>query len=94
MGTPVPIEVPDLEDAKWYLVKVDGFFQPPPDWKGTCADDYVGSGSCCRTGADIKIFKPNECRFGFRLCLPPEGAQRMTCCTGPYDTEEECVADL
>jgi len=92
MGTPVPVPIEELESAKWYCCRVSHFFQPPPDWKLTCEDPYIGNSKCCRTGHDIKVWWPGQCLFGFELCAGFGGSQRASCLTGPYDTELECMA--
>lgn len=95
MGTPVPPDMPELEDDKIYRVGVD-WYQDTTE-KTRCDQKYQGRIECCKSGAFINAWKAAgfECTSGFEMCMiTGYSAQRLVFCHGPYDTLEACQADL
>lgn len=95
MGTPVPDEWPELEDAKFYLVYLDAFQDVGPD--NDCTQDYQLRQRCCTTGQHIKAWLAVgwECLSPHELCVVSGfTAQRLLNVHGPYDNLADCQADL
>lgn len=92
MGTPVPPDIPDLEDAKWYCVTADIFFDL--DFWKKCDCIYQGQNKGCRTGAQIKAYYDagGDCEWLTGFLNPYPAYTRVLCIIGPYDTEGECLA--
>lgn len=94
MGTPVPEDWPELEDAKWYCVTEDAYWDG--DLEVGCRGSPFSRDSACRTGAVIKAYlaAQNQCVFGQFLVVASSPAQKkVVCITGPYDTQGECQAE-
>ena len=91
MGTPVPSDFPEIEDNKWYCLKVDFYELTDPD-QG-CDGPFLVSHECCQIGSVINQWfeDDRECKQGAGICFVViTEPQRMTSANGPYDTEEEC----
>ncbi|MBA7666909.1 hypothetical protein ES703_74992 [subsurface metagenome] len=93
MGTPVPPAPPDIEDAKWYRVTVNKYFQP--GGAGDCSDNFIGRESCCERGDFIKAWYAGggECRHFHPLC-GLAFALHLVYLGGPWDTRLECREHL
>lgn len=99
MGTPVPLEQPDLDNDKVYMVFVDPYQDMTP--ATGCNQEYLGRFSCCQTGERIQIWRDSdfECTEIFdpaiELCRRTGfSSQRLVAIHGPYDTVLECQAEL
>lgn len=80
MGTPVPIEWPELIDDQEYEVTEDGFW-----WQGEgteCKKGYIDTVKCITTGEHIKWWYENvgDCVLGIPLCFAHEGDNFRTTC--------------
>lgn len=92
MGTPVPIEQPEIDVTKHYCITVDWF----DDWYGAtdCTQEYGGTTHCCVTGSNLKYYIENgyECTKYLEICMATGySAQRITCIEGPFDSHADCV---
>lgn len=91
MGTPVPDDPSEYEDAKHYCVTFHVFESGGDPNK--CDGDYIMPCRVCMTGADIKqwLASGEECKDNRHPCDPGLwGSHRMICTTGAYDTLEQC----
>lgn len=94
MGTPVPKDWPELDDAKFYCVWADVFEMAPPP--GDCDNAWISEDHSCTTGAFLKawIAAGKECT----VATDPwsgavTGVYRITHIHGPYDTYLGCQAE-
>lgn len=95
MGTPVPEDLPELIDGKYYCVTEQNHWDG--NWDPGCRGTPTSTVKCCRTGAAIKAYLEagNECHYGVYLCVTGYPQQKkVICVTGPYDTQGECQAEL
>lgn len=95
MGTPVPPDMPVLEDDKIYRVGVDWYQDVTP--ATGCDQKYQGREQCCWDGGTIKAWRDGggECVAGDELCMITGfSAQRLVFIHGPYDDIGACLADI
>lgn len=99
MGTPVPLESPDLENDKFYRVYVDPYQDLTP--ATGCDQEALGRWSCCKQGVFIQLWLDGgwECSVildpFMELCMRTGfSAQRLVAIHGPYNLLEDCIADL
>lgn len=91
MGTKVPPDEFDLDDAKWYRAQIERYNDLAPD--GKCSRGYLGTGWCCKTGKQIKDWMKanNQCTWN-PLCPLHEGAtQKLLSVEGEFDTFMLCM---
>ena len=95
MGEEIPIDPPELIDAKWYHVTCKAY---TIGCGGIgCDGCSVGNVDCCRTGAVIKgwIDLGSECFNFVGLCAAPAHlAEKLVNIVGPFDTQVLCQADI
>lgn len=94
MGEEPPVDDPTFEPDKWYCVHLDLFQGGGPPWD--CTQNHVGDIHVCVDGEDIQDWLDGgwECNSAKEL-VPVTGftAQKILDHTGPYDTQNECVAN-
>lgn len=91
MGTPVPPDSPDLEDAKWYDCYLDMYLDPSHTLG--CDGVYYYRKCCCETGAKIQAWldaggECNNTNVLFKAHYLE--AQRLIAIHGPYDNWWDC----
>jgi len=93
MGEDVPPEDYDWQDAKWYCISVDAFWDATP--ATGCGQALFHQTKCCRLGSGIKnwyAMGKNCTNLGEVCNVAAVTAQRITNKSGPYDTIGECNA--
>lgn len=95
MGTPVPPEWPEFEDAKYYCCHWDKYAFDPMDPDLGCDGVYLGRTHCCTTGAIVNdwITNAKDCTVLSTKCIPPLCFNRLVAAHGAYDTAGECDAE-
>jgi len=91
MGTPVPVEYPDLQDDKWYCTWVDVYFDLTA--KTDCTQTWLARIHGPRRGDQIKywIAQGYECTPEHELIeYQIFSSQRLVAMHGPYDSYDLC----
>jgi len=95
MGTPVPIDVPEIKDDKYYKCTCDCF--EDEFGFGDCRDPYVATVTRCVEGQYVRAWQNGgwNCVAGHQLVgYTWECSQRLIACVGPYDSGPACLIDL